>query len=116
MITKARVSQKGVALLTATVIIVIVAGMSAAFLMLSFNQRKFISEASDSELTLHVAEAGVEDTINKMQAYGLKWAVNKLPPSPPLTTNFDYHLFQTDTTSLSPVSYTHLTLPTILRV
>ena len=90
MIKKARSSQKGIAMLTATVIIILVAGMSAAFLMLSFNQRKFSSEASESELTLHLAEAGVDDTLNKMQAYALAWAANKTTPSIPTSWDFAF--------------------------
>src|SRR5262245_35561481 len=94
MIKKARRSQKGVAILTATIVIIIVAGMSAAFLMLSFSQRKYVAESSESELTLHVCEAGVEDTINKMQAYALEWAKTKTTPI--LGTNYDFSVFGTN--------------------
>src|SRR5689334_12226280 len=87
-IKKARGSQKGIAILTATVILIIIAGMAAAFLMLSFNQSKFITEASESEATLQICEAGVEDAINKLQAYALKWSVTK--SAPVLTPNYDF--------------------------
>ena len=54
----------------------IVAGMAAAFLTLSFSQSKLIANGSEGEIALHVAEAGVEDTINKLTAYSKAWIKN----------------------------------------
>src|SRR6185436_19081597 len=92
---KARGSQKGIAILTATVVLIIIAGMAAAFLMLSFNQSKFITESSESEATLQICEAGIEDAINKLQAYADKWKVNKATPIAPsgILTSADYYCF-----------------------
>lgn len=70
---KSRGSQSGVALLTAMIIVIIVAGMAAAFLTLSFSQSKLISNGSEGEVALHIAEAGVEDMINKLTAYSKDW-------------------------------------------
>lgn len=77
MITRnARRSESGVALLTAMIVVIIVGGMAAAFLTLSFSQSTQASLGSEREVALHVAEAGVEDTINKLTAYSQAYAQN----------------------------------------
>jgi hypothetical protein len=66
---KAGRSEAGVALITALIIVIIVGGMAAAFLTLSFSQSNSIAIGSEREVALHIAESGVEDTINKLTAY-----------------------------------------------
>jgi hypothetical protein len=72
-ISTSRRSQTGVALLTAIIIVIVVGGMAAAFLSLSLAQTKAISTGSDREIALHVAEAGIEDAINKLTGYSIDW-------------------------------------------
>jgi len=68
-ISTSRRSQAGVALLTAMIIVIVVGGMAVAFLTLSFSQASTISNGSEREVALHIAEAGIEDSINKLTAY-----------------------------------------------
>lgn len=63
-------SRRGSALLLATICIVIVAGMASAFLIISTTQNRTTFNASVSDICLHMAEAGIDDTINKMNGYG----------------------------------------------
>jgi len=82
MITsRRRRAQSGVALLTATIIVLIVGGIAAAFLMLSFSQSNVIAKSSDSEVALHIAEAGIDDTLNKLSAYANDWAQKIVTPT-----------------------------------
>src|SRR5687768_3404858 len=81
MITsKSRRSQRGVALLTAAVIVLIVGGTAAAFLMLSFSQSSVIAKSSESEVALHIAEAGIDDALNKLNAYATEWVKTSTTP------------------------------------
>ena len=75
-ISKSNRSESGAALMTAMIIVLIVAGMAAAFLSLSFSQSKLIANGSEGEVALHIAEAGVEDTVNKLTAYSKAWLKN----------------------------------------
>lgn len=68
-ISTSRRSQAGVALLTAMIIVIVVGGMAVAFLTLSFSQATTISNGSEREVALHIAEAGIEDSLNKLTAY-----------------------------------------------
>jgi type II secretory pathway pseudopilin PulG len=81
MITsRSRRSESGVALLTATVIVLIVGGIAAAFLMLSFSQSSVIAKSSESEIALHIAEAGIDDSLNQLQAYADEWVKTSAVP------------------------------------
>ena len=67
--------RRGSALLLATIVILIVAGLGAAFVTLSTSQARTTLKSSVSEMSLYVAEAGLEDAINKMNAYAsAEWA------------------------------------------
>ncbi len=65
----ARRNNRGSALILATIVVVITAGLGAAFLTLSYHQNKSTFSASISETSMYVAEAGLEDCLNKMNAY-----------------------------------------------
>jgi Tfp pilus assembly protein PilX len=62
-------SQYGSALLLAVIVVMMVAGLSAAFLSLAFSQSRTTFGATMSDMAFHTAEAGIDDTINKMNAY-----------------------------------------------
>ncbi len=72
----ARRKQSGVALITTMIIVMIAAGMAAAFLSLAFAQSNNIGKASRGEIALHVAEAGIDDAINKLNAYAIDFVAN----------------------------------------
>jgi hypothetical protein len=56
-------------LILATVVVVIMSGLGAAFLTLSFYQNKSTFNAAMSEGALYSCEAGLEDALNRMNAY-----------------------------------------------
>jgi hypothetical protein len=87
--------QAGVALITAMIIVIIMGGMAAAFLTLSFSQSKAASNGSEREVALHIAEAGIEDTINKLTGYSFAWlkAGNATPVVPTGNPTPDYMIF-----------------------
>jgi hypothetical protein len=77
------------ALLTAMIVVIIVGGMAAAFLTLSLSQSKAISSGSDREMALHVAEAGVEESINRLTAYSIDWlAAGNIAPATPVPPTY----------------------------
>lgn len=90
-ISIARRSQAGVALLTAMIIVIIVGGMAAAFLTLSTSQSRLISNGSDQEIALHIAEAGIEDTLNKLTAFSQGY-INNNNVNPTTPAGADYLL------------------------
>jgi hypothetical protein len=64
-------------MILATVIVVIVAGLGAAFLTVSYWQSRATLSASLSDASYHAAEAGLDDAIQKMNAFAsATWAGN----------------------------------------
>jgi hypothetical protein len=51
------------------IVLMIVGGLAVAFLSLSLAQNRTTFNASVSDMAFHVAEAGIDDSINKMNAY-----------------------------------------------
>lgn len=74
-----RPRQAGVALITTMIVVMVAAGMAAAFLTLAFNQSSKTSEASRAELAMHVAESGIDDAINKLNAYAIAYEISPIP-------------------------------------
>lgn len=67
--------EAGSALILAAVVVIVTAGLGTAFLTLSYTQNRATFNASTSEISLYIAEAGLEDAINKMNAYAsAAWA------------------------------------------
>lgn len=117
-----RSGQRGSALILATVIIIIVAGLGAAFATLSFSQSSATMKSANSESSLYMAEAGLEDTINKMNAYAdAEWTWLKQNPTMQfsqfplyggMTLLTDYNVFGTiATVVVNGVTTTQSVLP-----
>ncbi len=69
--------RAGSALILAAVVVVIVAGLGAAFLTLSYWQNRATLSASLSDAAYHASEAGLDDAIQKMNAFAAAtWAGN----------------------------------------
>ncbi|HVR83870.1 MAG TPA: hypothetical protein VMU54_06125 [Planctomycetota bacterium] len=68
MIQPAR-KESGSALLLSLICIIIVGGLAGAYLSLSYGQSKTTFGATQSDMAFHTAEAGIDDAINKMNAY-----------------------------------------------
>lgn len=62
-------TRRGSALILAIISVIIVAALAAAFLGVSASRSRTTFNASVSDMALHIAEAGIDDTINKMNAY-----------------------------------------------
>lgn len=61
--------EAGSALLTALIVIIIVGGLAGGFLSLSLSRNQVTYGATQSDRAFHIAEAGIDDVINKMNAY-----------------------------------------------
>src|SRR5947207_814881 len=92
--------QRGSALLLATVVVLIIAGLAAAFVTLTTSQSNATRKSSNSETALYVAEAGLEDTINLMNAYVIEewtWLSQNKTMTPTnfvITSSKDYAVFR----------------------
>jgi hypothetical protein len=61
-------AERGSALILATICVIIVAGLGAAFLSLAWVYNKTTLDASLSDMAFHTAEAGLDDAINRLNA------------------------------------------------
>jgi Tfp pilus assembly protein PilX len=61
--------RRGGALVLALIAILIVGGLGTAFFEVVSSQSRRTFDASESELSFHVAQSGIDDTINKMNGY-----------------------------------------------
>lgn len=64
-----RGKQAGTALLFALIAFIILAGMGAAFVSIALAQGRMTTRAASSEGALHIAEGGLDDAINRMNAF-----------------------------------------------
>lgn len=64
--------ETGSILMIAMVVVLIVAGMSAAFISFAWRQNKTTLGASQGESSLNSAEAGIDDAVNKLNAMSVK--------------------------------------------
>lgn len=61
-------NSRGSALVIALVVVILIGGLSAAFVSMSYTQSKSTFGATSSETALNMAEAGIDDSINKLNA------------------------------------------------
>lgn len=61
--------ESGSALIIAMIVVVMVGGMASAFLTVSLSYSNATARGSVSEMSLHIAEAGIDDAVNKINAY-----------------------------------------------
>jgi Tfp pilus assembly protein PilX len=62
-------NRQGSAMVLAIIAFIVLAGIGAAFFSVSLARQSVTSVASSSDSALHIAEAGVDDAINKLNAY-----------------------------------------------
>jgi Tfp pilus assembly protein PilX len=102
-------NSRGSALVIALVVVILIGGLSVAFVSMTYSQNKTTYNATQSETALNMAEAGVDDAINKLNALMQKaWkgddattkaALTPVPTSlgatyqivPSLATSLDYY-------------------------
>lgn len=118
--------DRGSALILAAVVVIIMAGLGAAFLTLSFYQNKATFNAAMSEGALYSCEAGLEDALNKMNAYAQSaWdymrAHNSDNPSayyPPPDADFNcfYRTYEYTSTTTTDQTTTTTMTPTAMTV
>lgn len=71
MQTKIR-SQRGGALILAVIAFILIAGAGTALFSLTLRGHTTTLGASNGDLAYHIAEAGIDDALNKLAAYALK--------------------------------------------
>jgi Tfp pilus assembly protein PilX len=70
--TVATRADRGSALLLAVVVFIMIAGAGAALFSLSLKGHQTTLGASNGDLAFHIAEGGIDDTLNKLNAYAAK--------------------------------------------
>ncbi len=83
-------NREGSALVLALIAFIVLAATGAAFFSIALARQRTTARASTSESVLHIAEAGLDDAVNKMTAY----ANTANPP-----TGADFAVIGTSTTS-----------------
>jgi Tfp pilus assembly protein PilX len=68
MVMVQRKNSRGSALLIALVVVILIGGLSAAFLTMSYSQSRNTFKASEADSSMNTCEAGVDDAINKLNA------------------------------------------------
>jgi hypothetical protein len=69
-----RTNRRGAALILAIIAFIILAGIGAAFFSFALARGQVTSKASSSDSALHIAEAGIDDMINRMSAWGMGYS------------------------------------------
>lgn len=80
--------RRGSAMILAIISFIILAGIGAAFFSISLSRSRTTHNASSRDGVLHIAEAGIDDMINRMSAWGMK--------APGVELNTAYTVIKTD--------------------
>ncbi|HVE42218.1 MAG TPA: hypothetical protein VNM14_20205 [Planctomycetota bacterium] len=118
-------NSRGSALVIALVVVILIGGLSAAFVSMSYTQSKTTFNATEGENSLNMAEAGIDDAINKLNALCAKaWkgddattkaALTAVPGtigasyviSPSITSDKDFYAVNTGTLTATGTQTTY---------